>query len=159
MEAGQKDDPGKLRAPGYFVGSYTHSLDPKKRLTIPSEWRETVSDPSQLYVLPGLNERCLYVFPAHEMAQRLESIRSSSITDGKARLFSRLLGMSSGLMTWDAQGRIRIPDELLDYARLIDQVMLVGALKRFELWSPAVWKESGFSAEASLGDVAGYVGF
>lgn len=147
------------QSPGYFVGSFTHSLDPKKRLTIPSEWREHVGVPSSLYVLPGLNEKCLYVFPAREMAERLEAIRNSSITDDKARLFSRLLGMRSGLVSWDAQGRIRIPDELLAYAQLTDQVLMTGALKRFELWSPDVWSASGFPSEVNLGDVAGYVGF
>ena len=41
---------------GAFVGSYTHSLDGKKRVTIPSDWREAAGNPT-LFVLPGVNEK------------------------------------------------------------------------------------------------------
>ncbi len=62
---------------GAFVGSYTHSLDGKKRVTVPSDWREAAGNP-ELFVLPGVNEKCLYVVTAREMAQRLEKVRAAS---------------------------------------------------------------------------------
>ena len=59
---------------GAFVGSYTHSLDSKRRVTIPSDWREAAGNPT-LFILPGVNVKCLYVVTAREMAQRLEKVR------------------------------------------------------------------------------------
>jgi len=146
---------------GVFVGSYRHQLDPKKRLTIPSGWREQVGVPEQVYVLPGVNEPCLNVFPAREMARRLERIGSLSVADVQGRQFLRTLASRSDLATWDAQGRIRVKDELLDYAGITSDVVLSGAFDNFELWSPEKWKQQQESSAvtSNLGEAARYVGF
>jgi MraZ protein len=145
---------------GLFTGTYTHSLDPKKRLTIPSEWRDQAGEPNGLYVLPDLEgRRFLNVFPAREMSQRLQSIRNLSIADVKGRQFARLLGSQSQLAPWDAAGRIRINDGLLDHARLAGDVLLVGVFDHFELWNPEQWKAEGSKGSADLGEAARYVGF
>lgn len=148
-------------AQAVFVGYFQHLLDPKKRLTIPAQWREQAGEPSQLFVLPGVDQPCLSVFPAREIAQRIERLKSLSVGDGKGRNFMRALGSRSELLTWDAQGRIRVKDELLDYAGLKSDVVLVGAMECFELWSPEKWKQHQESSDTStsLGDAARYVGF
>jgi MraZ protein len=145
---------------GVFVNTYTHSLDPKKRLTIPSDWRELVGVPRRLFVLPGVNDKCLCVYPAREMTRRLEKLRNLSIADEKGRQLARTLASRSDLVPWDTQGRIRIKDDLLVYARLENQVVLVGTFDGFELWSPDLWKQQLQSSDQShLGDAARYVGF
>jgi len=144
---------------GVFVGSFTHSLDPKKRMTVPSEWREQVGSPGSLYVLPGVDKRCLYVFPAREMVKRVQRLLNHPVADARARQFSRVLGSQSQLVPWDAQGRIRVKDELLGWAGITTQVVLVGVFGSFEVWSPELWKEAGSLTEASLADAAQYVGF
>ena len=140
---------------GGFTSNFLHALDPKKRLTIPSVWRAEVGVPKSLYVLPGLNnEKCLYVYPAREMAKRLDKFRKIGIGDKKARLFARILASRSDLVAWDSQGRIRIKDELLTGAKITDQVKLVGAFDRFELWSPELWQEASASVDATTMDEA-----
>ena len=57
-------------------------------------------------------------------------------------------------MAWDSQGRIRIKDELLACAKIADQVKLVGAFDRFELWSPELWKQATESIDATTMDEA-----
>ena len=103
--------------PGFgtaFVGTHTHSLDPKKRLTIPSNWRDQVGEEHSLYVLPDFQEgKCLYVLPASEMARKLERMRQHAISDPRASQFARVLASRSDLVSWDSQGRIRINDALL----------------------------------------------
>lgn len=152
-------DSSELSVPGVFVGTFLHSLDPKRRLTIPSEWRDYVGTPPSLYVLPGVDQQYLFVFPAREMVQRLQRIRNLSIADARARQFARVLGSQSQLAPWDSQGRIRIKDELLEFAELRDQVVLAGAIEGFELWNPERWKAVGATTHSGLADAARYVGF
>ncbi len=160
MEDGGISMSGEMAGQGVFVNTYTHSLDPKKRLTIPSDWRELVGAPRRLVVLPGVNEACLCVYPAREMTRRLEKLRNFSIADAKGRQLARALASRSDLVPWDSQGRIRVKDELLEYAGLLNQVVLVGAFDRFELWSPDRWKEQMNSVDQpQLEDAARYVGF
>ena len=145
---------------GVFVNTYTHSLDSKKRLTIPSDWRELVGVPRRLFVLPGVNDKCLCVYPAREMTRRLEKLRNLSIADEKGRQFARTLASRADLVPWDSQGRIRIKDELLAYGELVNQVVLNGTFDGFELWNPDRWKEKvGPVDQTKLGDAARYVGF
>lgn len=91
------------------------------------------------------------------MAPRLENLRKVSIADEKATQFARTLAFRSDLVTWDAQGRIRIKDELLDGADLANQVVLVGRFNVFELWSPDEWnKVSGSMDPSRLAEAARY---
>ncbi|HPF99327.1 MAG TPA: division/cell wall cluster transcriptional repressor MraZ [Kiritimatiellia bacterium] len=151
---------GEMAGQGVFVNTYTHSLDSKKRVTIPSDWRELAGVPRRLFVLPGVNDKCLCVYPAREMTRRLEKLRNLSIADEKGRQLARTLASRSDLVPWDTQGRIRIKDELLDFADLKNQVVMVGTFDGFELWNPDRWKEQSTSMDQpKLGDAARYVGF
>ena len=146
---------------GVFVNTYTHSLDSKKRFTIPSEWREVVGVPKRLFVLPGIQEdKCLCVYPAREMTRRMESLRNLSIADEKGRQLARTLASRSDWCPWDAQGRIRVKDDLLEYAGISGQVVLVGTFDGFELWNPDRWSKVNTSVNTEkLRDAAKYVGF
>lgn len=159
MESESGQGSGSVSGAALFVGNFTHMLDPKRRLTIPSEWRVQVGLPASVYVLPDFHQRCLNVYPAGEMSRKLEALRRYPMADEKARRFSRVLGGNSELLPWDVQGRIRIKDELLAFAGLTDKVILVGALDRFELWSPAGSAEGAELGLEHLRDVGPYVHF
>jgi len=161
VEENNIEQPIPVAAEGGFASNFVHSLDPKKRLTIPAVWRDLVGEPKSLYVLPGLNkEKCLYVYPAREMVRRLEKFRKIGIGDSKARMFARLLASSSDLLAWDTQGRIRVKDELLSHASIESRVKLIGAWDRFELWNPDEWKKAVAGVDqATLDDAVRYVDF
>ena len=141
-----------------FVGLYTHSLDGKRRFTIPSEWRDGVAG-EPLYVIPGFNTPCLHVFTARDMSERLKTARKVSIANVKAQQFLRYIFSKSCRVGLDAQGRVRVSDSLLDEAAIKSQVILVGAANRFELWSPEKWHEqSTLLQQNSFEDVASSLG-
>lgn len=142
---------------GIFIGFYSHSLDSKRRLTIPLEWRQQVGVPEGLFIIP-LHEKCLYVLPAREVVRRLSAKRGRSIADFEGAEADRVIGSSSELISWDSQGRIRIRDELLAHADLADQVALVGAIERFELWNPKAWDKHRAASGAEVADSAGRSG-
>ncbi len=123
----------------FFTGEYEHSLDPKRRLTIPSDWREVVGEPRKLFVLPGVESRCLSLYRVPDFMSKLKRLQEHSIADPKARQMARILGSRSAFLAWDSAGRIRIKDDLLEYAGLTQKVVLLGALDRIELWSPENW--------------------
>ena len=159
MEQGDTRASAEMPALDTFFGSYTHSLDSKKRLTIPSEWRGKVGEP-QLFVLPGINTKCLYVFPAREMARRLEKFRSVSIADSKAQQFARAIFARANQVPWDSQGRIRVSEELLGWAGLESQVVLAGVGTRFELWNPENWNATQPAMDMTgFEEAARYIGF
>jgi MraZ protein len=144
---------------GVFVGEFVHSLDPKKRLTIPAVWRAQVGLPRSLYVIPSFHLKCLNVLPGAEMVRKLDKLRRLSLTDRKAQDFMTTLGKSSDLVSWDVQGRIRIKDKLLEFAGLTGEVILIGAMDKFQLWSAANYGEPVGVDQASLMEAAQNIDF
>lgn len=145
---------------GLFVNTYRHYLDSKKRLTIPAVWREVVGVPGRLFVLQGVNDKCLCVYPARELIRRMERLRNLSIADDQGRQFARTLASRAELVPWDSQGRIRIRDDLLEYAGLVNEVVMVGAFDCFEIWSPERWKEKDqLMDQTKIAEATRYVGF
>ncbi len=144
---------------GMFASEFMHSLDPKKRLTIPAVWRAQVGDPQSLFVLPDFHEKCLNVYPAAEMALKLEKMRRHSMADSKAMEFARRLGAASDLVSWDSQGRIRIKDKLLDFAGISGKVQMVGAMDKFQLWNPELRDDFDDIDQSKLMEAGLYVGF
>lgn len=129
---------GQGASVGYFIGFFLHTLDVKKRLTVPLIWRGQVGDPQSLFVTAVHTNR-LYVLPSREIIRRLEKQGAHSITDVEMMLSDRMLGANSELLNWDSQGRIRIRDDLLAHAGLSEQVAMVGGFRHFEIWDSKAW--------------------
>ena len=143
-----------------FCNVFTHNLDAKRRLTIPSDWRELVGQPQKIFVLQGLDVTPhLRALPAYEMARRLEKLQGVSLSDTAAQEHIRTLTSRSDLVPWDAQGRIRIKEDLLASVGLKGEVMLVGAMDHFELWSTEKWKQRSSVSTAELAAATRAVGF
>lgn len=123
------------RAEELFVGSYHHTLDPKRRLIIPSMWRSMLGDSSRLFVFPHPDKQCLFLYTFQEMNRRLVQLRSAGVVDENDQQAVRALTASADALAVDVQGRVRIKDELLAHAAVKSKVVLVGTLTRIELWS------------------------
>lgn len=118
-----------------FVGSFTHSLDAKRRMIFPSIWRNLAGGSNQLFAFPHPDHKCLYLYTAAEMMRRIDELRRGESMDGNAQAAIRSITAGAELLMWDAQGRIRIGENLLAHIEVKDQLVLVGALTRIELWS------------------------
>ncbi len=121
-----------------FMGEYNHTMDTKGRLIVPSKFRELLGD--EFVVTKGL-DKCLFVFTADKWTSVIESIDSLPITKGKARQFSRFLIGGAGTCEIDKQGRILIPQNLREYAKLDKEAILVGVGNRIEIWNKDEWEE------------------
>lgn len=151
---------GGIAVQGMFFNRYTHSMDAKKRLTIPADWRDAVGSPQSVVVLPSVTQPYLRVYPANTINERLQNLKKLPGSDPKARQYARMLASRSNLLPWDTQGRIRVGDDLLKHAELENEVVLVGAFECFELWSPKRWNEQIQSVtQSNLGEAEEYVGF
>ena len=122
---------------GVLVGRSDHALDPKKRLTIPSEWRVVMGNPEYVYVMPDRKERCLNLIPKAEMEARLGKLREKALFDPALNRALQVIGANSEQLVLDVQGRIRICDKLLQFANLTTTVAMVGSVRMIKLWDPA----------------------
>lgn len=140
-----------------LIGEYTHSLDPKKRLSVPAKLRRELGDGAVL--TRGL-DGCLWLFPSRQWGALADKLAALPVAQAQSRSFARLLLSGAHEVEFDRLGRILIPEHLKTYAGLKRQVVVSGVHTRVELWDADSWaaykarleKESDAIAQ-KLGDL------
>lgn len=119
-----------------FLGQYRHQLDKKGRITIPSRFREKLSDGA--FIFQGFDNNLLLMTP-----DTFETITSRishlSFTDPTARSLSRLLFANAADIEMDGSGRMLIPPFLREAMGLNGEVVLVGTGSYVEIWAAEPW--------------------
>ena len=112
-----------------FMGEYSHTIDTKGRLIIPSKFREELGD--EFVLTKGL-DGCLSIYPMEQWKIFEKKLEALPLTNKNARKFSRFF----------VAGRILVPATLREFAGLEKDVVLTGNLNRIEVWSKAKWSEN-----------------
>jgi MraZ protein len=125
-------------APIYYSSEYTHGVDEKRRLQIPSKWRPEGDCLFTLVVWPGggLKEACLLGLPQEIWANLVKKVTQMPFSDPTADSLRRLLGRKSDTVSLDRSGRICIPEAMAAAVAIKKEVKLVGLLDRFQIWNP-----------------------
>ena len=144
---------------GFLIGRYDHALDPKKRFTIPKEWRAVMGNPAYVFVMPDRKERCLTIIPQAEMEARLEVLRKKALFDPTLSRALHTIGANSEQLALDVQGRIRVSDKLLQFANLKTTVAMVGAVRKIELWAPEALPPDNEVDQTAFADALELAGF
>jgi MraZ protein len=121
-----------------LIGEYKHTLDPKKRLSLPSKWRKELG--STLIVTRGL-DNCLFVYPQAEWEKITDKIGNLPLGSADTRSFNRFFLSGAVEVEVDTVGRILVPDFLKDFAKLETKVVLAGIHDRVEIWDENRWTE------------------
>ena len=120
-----------------FTGEYSNIIDQKNRLSIPAKYRKTldiVND--KTFVLTKGFDKCLFLYPLEEWKKVEEQLSSLSTIKGKNRNFIRSIMRYANYLKYDSQGRIQIPDNLLNYSGIKKNVSVIGVIKKIEIWNP-----------------------
>ncbi len=138
-----------------FKGSYAYSVDSKGRINIPARLRKYVSpEANDTFIVTRGYEKCLFVYPLDEWNKLEQSIRELTTTNPKHRFFMRTLLEKATESQLDGQSRITIPKELLQFAAIENEVLILGVLERIEVWNPAVYQEYQKAQAESYENVA-----
>jgi MraZ protein len=117
---------------------YRHGVDDKRRVQIPAKWRPAKPGTELTLVLwPKAKEGpCLRVLPPEQMAKLIREVNAMSNSDTSKVVLKRFIGSESVQVTLDKAGRICLPEKMAGDAGIGQEVVLVGLLDRFEIWSP-----------------------
>lgn len=134
-----------------LTGEYSHSIDPKGRLIIPSKFREILGE--DFVITKGL-DGCLFLYPNNEWKNFEEKLRTLPLTNKSARTFKRFFLGSAVDGGLDKQGRVLLSPALREFACLDKDVVLVGVLDRVEIWDKAKWDENNAIVEEDMDEIA-----
>lgn len=117
-----------------FTGSYFHLMDNKGRVSIPPRYREILQERQDRQIILTNFDNYLLAFPQSEWLKVEARLGEKALFNKDYRAFQRFLISGVQECPLDRQGRILVPQNLREYAKLTREVSLVGAVRCFEVW-------------------------
>jgi len=119
-----------------FLGTFGHTLDSKGRLILPASFRVKLAEGAVVSPL----DHCLAILPGEEF-DRMADLLERQVAAGEVDVNAlRHFASQADEVVPDSQGRVRILGHLRELAGLNRSVIVNGALRRIEVWSPDRWK-------------------
>ncbi len=118
--------------------TYMHQLDAKNRMRIPAKLREELGPNYSVMLGSG---GCLYVYTEEQtkaIRQKLNNINPFKESQLKA---ARYILHNSWDAEEDKQGRILIPENLRNIAKIVKNVVVFKGPNCVEIWAEEVWNE------------------
>ena len=132
-----------------FRGRSRHNLDSKGRLAIPARFREELERKGDNCLVVTNHDKCLWAFSREDWKGIEEKAAKLPQFDHAVNTYLRYF-ISGAVECPLKQGRITIPLDLRQIAGLNREVVLVGELKRFEIWEKECWEEEFEQAKQSF---------
>ncbi|MBL4802961.1 MAG: hypothetical protein JKY45_13830 [Emcibacter sp.] len=135
-----------------FTSTYTNKVDKKGRVSIPAAFRSTLPvDDQSVAVFPSLVSKAIegfdYQYLEHisERLSNFDMLTTPSLTqDPAAKILSRSITIS-----FDGDGRIVLPQDLMSHAGITDRAVFVGLGRTFQIWSPAEYEAAVARSETT----------
>ena len=133
-----------------FLGEFTHKVDSKNRIMMPSEFREDLE--GDFYITKG-PENSLIIYTEEEFTKQSQKLDEKINESKKNRAIKRLFFSSTVKMSLDKQGRILLNKNLKDYSVIKDEAMIIGNNTTIELWDRERWQAYIDEVEVNLSDI------
>lgn len=113
-----------------LIGKYYHRLEESGRLSLPKKFRQ---ESDEWIVTRGL-DGCLFLLKMENFQAELSKIQDRSLTKKANRDFIRLMTNEAAEVNVDDNGRVNLPNYLIEFAHLKDSIVIVGNLNHLEIW-------------------------
>ncbi len=125
-----------------FRGQFTYSVDSKGRVSIPAKLRKHISsEANDTFIMTQGTATCIDLYPLDQWQQFEQKLLNLNPFKPNEAKFIRMISQYASEDTLDSQSRLLIPQNLLKYAKIDKDVLILGALKKIELWNPQVYAD------------------
>ena len=139
----------------FLASKYDCKIDAKGRLVLPSKIKSNFpEDAGNEVVLRMAFEPCLILYPMVEFRKTYQKIAGLNEFNKEHRALQRNFFSSVQTVEIDSAGRILIPKQMLQYAGLEKDAMVVGTGLRVEIWNPDRYSEQSIEDPDELSQLA-----
>lgn len=114
-----------------FTGEFEHSVDAKNRIFVPAKFREELGE--TFVVARDIRGQRLKIFSLEGWQEYIAPIMAQERRLSEKAI--RYLHRNASQVSPDAQGRIILSKELLEYAGITKEAVIVGCSNYAEIWS------------------------
>ena len=140
-----------------FMGEFTCKIDEKGRFMLPAKFREILQE-DEFVITRGL-DNSIDLFPSNEWVNIENELRKLKRTDSKHRAYQRFVLSAATKLTVDKQGRVNLPNSLVEHAKINKNIIVTGMVDKIEIWAEEVWKEYIEKTESSIEDIVEEINF
>ena len=130
-----------------FIGQYKYNLDDKGRIVLPSDYRRQLG--SHVVINKGI-ENCITLYSEAEWEKQVAKVTNLDFTHKDNRAFNRYFLSSAFNKEIDGQGRIKLEDNLVEYAKIVKECVIIGAGNMVEIWSIDNWRRQEEARDESF---------
>ena len=134
-----------------FFGSYSHNLDDKGRLVIPSKMRDELG--VKAYILKGF-DGALSIYKESDFQNLVSELKTLAFNKKNSRAYLRIQLASACELDIDRQGRALLPTQLLSKYKIGKEVIVIGMLDHIEVWNKADYENYENTADSSFEEIA-----
>jgi MraZ protein len=125
----------------FFTSEYESKLDSKGRLVLPSRIKAQLPEGSNELVVRRGFEQCLIIYPMVEFKKIFSKISALNEFNEEFRKLQRNFFSGTATVELDNMGRFVIPKNMLAYAQLDKDIILVGTGNKVEVWNPSIYEK------------------
>jgi MraZ protein len=125
----------------FFTSEYEGKIDSKGRIVLPARIKSQLPEGEGELVIRRGFEQCLIVYPMVEFKKVFSKISGLNEFNEEYRKLQR--NFLSGVVTveLDNNGRFLIPKNMLGYAQIDKEAILVGMGNKVEIWNPSIYEK------------------
>jgi MraZ protein len=133
---------GRKRRLNLFLSTYTNKLDKKGRLSVPASFRAVIgkasleNSSSAMVAYCSLTNECIAASHVGHISDLYKNLEKLDPYSQEYELFSTLILGTSIELSFDPEGRVVLPEDLIKFANLDDKACFVGKGNTFEIWNP-----------------------
>ncbi|BDR58299.1 division/cell wall cluster transcriptional repressor MraZ [Xylocopilactobacillus apicola] len=134
-----------------FMGEFRHSLDQKGRIIIPANFRNELG---KIFIVTRGMDGCLFIYPQKSWDLLVDKLATLSLTKKDARSFSRFFYSGASECEIDKQGRVNLPQNLITFANLDKDCVILGVNSRVEIWDAKTYEKVDEEMTIQISDIS-----
>ena len=125
-----------------FIGEFECKIDSKGRIILPAKLRLQIPDKdAKAMVINRGFEKCLVLYTSADWNMETEKLFILNDFNRMARKFIRQFNNGANIVNIDASARINIPNNLIEYASLKDDIIISCYNHKIEIWDKKHYEE------------------
>ena len=134
-----------------FLGTHQTRLDAKGRTSVPAPFRTALRSGDEggaaaLILRPSHKRPCIEAWPQAAFAAFTSGLQKLDFFNDDAEDLTTTLFAEAWPVEPDKEGRIILPDSLVQHANLTDSVAFMGMGQHFQIWEPAAGRQRATEA-------------
>ena len=124
-----------------FLSTFTNKIDKKGRVSIPAPFRTVLSTQSfqGIVLFRSLNRPVIDGCGFDRLNRLSEQLETGDFIPSVNHDYTAMMFAEARMLSFDAEGRVSIPEDLLQHAAIQEQITFVGRGPTFELWCPTAF--------------------